>query len=61
MCSGSQESIGTFDRDKKKKGKKGDRYSMLLSSDRTMSESAKDKSTFEKRKGRSQAPEELGR
>ena len=44
---GSQESIGRFERDKRKKGEK-ERLSMLLS-ERTQSESAKDKSSFEKR------------
>lgn len=44
---GSQESIGRFDRDKKKKGDK-ERNSLLLS-DRTHSESAKDKSSYDKR------------
>lgn len=47
FSAGSQESIGRFDRDKRRKGEK-ERLSMLIS-ERTHSESAKDKSTFEKR------------
>ena len=48
---GSQESIGRFERDKRNKKGDKERFSMLLS-DRTQSESAKDKSSFEKRGGK---------
>ena len=51
LTAGSQESIGRFERDKRNKKGEKERFSMLLS-DRTQSESAKDKSSFEKRGGK---------
>ena len=48
LIAGSQESIGRFDRDKRNKKGEKERFSMLIS-ERTQSESAKDKSSFDKR------------
>jgi hypothetical protein len=50
LTAGSQESIGRFDNKRNKKGDK-ERFSMLLS-DRTQSESAKDKTSFDKSRGK---------